>query len=152
MPLPPQPGETAAQYAQQLDQAYPGRGVGASYLAFYRSHPNLTPLQAGNAWALSSGVAGFAAGLGAAVGGTGTAVGQIARGSEQGAIQTEKSLGWASALGSLLTFLTSRQGLVRIAEGVAGIAILVVAVDHLTSTTSAVGKTAHTVAKAAFLA
>lgn len=152
MPLPPQTGESAAQYAAQLDAAYPGQGAGAQYLAYYHAHPNLTPVQAGDAWALSLGLSGFGTGLASGIGGAGTSFGQILKGSESGASTTGKNLSWTDSIGNLVNFLTSRAGAIRMAEAVIGIALVIVAIDHLTSNTSAAGKAVHTVAKGAFLA
>jgi hypothetical protein len=152
MPLSPNPSETAAQYAAQLDQEYPGKGAGASYLAFAAKHPGLTAVQAGDAWALTIGLAQFGTGLDAGVSSTGSALGEISSGSAKGAEDVSKKLSWTDSIGNLVNFLTSRAGAIRMAEAVIGIALIIVSIDHLTTNTSAVGKAAHTVAKGAFLA
>ena len=59
--------------------------------------------------------------------------------------------GGIQGLGKIVNAITSRQTLIRLAEGIAGIALIIVAVDKLASGTAA-GKMAHTAAKAAFLA
>lgn len=152
MALPPPSGPTLAFYASELDAKYPGKGVGNAFLDFASEHPALSPQQAGSAFALEIGTKGLATAVGDAVSATGTALGQIASGSEKGAENVSKSLSWTDGLGSLLNFVTGRSGWVRIAEAIAGLALIIVGVDHLTSSTSAVGKAAHTVAKGALLA
>ena len=152
MPLPPPSGPTLQYYASELDARYPGRGVGAAFLDFASEHPGLSPQQAGSAFALEIGVKGLATAISDAVAGTGTALGQITSGSEKGAENVSKSLSWTDALGNFLNFITGRTGWVRIGEVLVGVALIIVGVDHLTSSTSAVGKAAHTVAKGAMLA
>jgi hypothetical protein len=150
--LPPPSGPTLAFYASELDAKYPGRGVGNAFLAFASQHPALSPQQDGSAFALEIGTKGLATAISDAVGGTGTALGQIASGSEKGAEQVSKQLSWTDALGNFLNFITGRTGWIRIGETLIGVALIIVGVDHLTSSTSAVGKAAHTVAKGAMLA
>lgn len=152
MALPPPGGPTLQYYASELNAKYPGRGAGNAFLAFASKHPNLTPQQTGSAFALEIGLKGLTAAIGDAVSGTGTALGQITTGSEQGAQQVSKQLSWTNGLGNFLNFITGRTGWVRVAETLIGVALIIVGVDHLTSTTSAVGKAAHTVAKGAMLA
>lgn len=118
MPVSPPVGMTAAQYAQELDAKYPGQGIGAQYLAFAEAHPRLTPLQAGNAWALSLGLKGFGAGLGGAVGGTGKALGQIAQGSGQGMINLYKGLNLSSLL-------------LRIGEVIVGVVLIGIGINSM---------------------
>jgi hypothetical protein len=152
MPLPPPSGRTLQFYAQELDAKYPGRGVGTAFLDFAAAHPALSPQQDASAFALEIGIKGLAAAVSDAVAGTGQAVGQIATGSEKGAGNVAKALSWTDALGNFLNFITGRTGWIRIGEAVIGVALIIVGVDHLTSSTSAVGKAAHTVAKGALLA
>jgi hypothetical protein len=152
MALPPPTGPTLQYYASELDAKYPGRGVGTAFMDFAAKHPNLSPQQDGSAFALEIGLKGLTAAIGDAVSGTGTALGQIATGSEKGAEQVSKQLSWTDALGNFLNFITGRTGWIRIGETLIGVALIIVGVDHLTSSTSAVGKAAHTVAKGAMLA
>jgi hypothetical protein len=152
MALPPPAGPTVQYYAQELDAKYPGRGVGAAFLDFASEHPSLSPQQAGSAFALEIGTKGLATAIGQAVSGVGTSLGQITTGSEKGAEDVSKSLSWTDALGSFLNFITGRTGWVRIGEAIVGLALIIVGVDHLTSSTSAAGKAVHAVAKGAMLA
>jgi hypothetical protein len=57
-----------------------------------------------------------------------------------------------TSVSNFLSSLSSRSMWIRIGEVLVGIALIIVGVDHLTSTTSAIGKAAHTVAKGAMLA
>lgn len=152
MPLPPPTGPSLQNYAEQLDTKYPGRGAGAALLDFAAEHPNLTTQQVATAFALEIGLKGLSVAIADAVAGTGKSLGQIATGSEKGAGIVAKNLSWTDALGNFLNFITGRTGWIRIGETLIGVALIIVGVDHLTSTTSAVGKAAHTVAKGAMLA
>src|ERR1700685_1400803 len=152
MALPPPSGPTLQYYAQELDAKYPGRGAGAAFLDFASAHPGLTPSQDGQAFALEIGLKGLSVAISDAVASTGQALGDVTTGSEKGAENVSKSLSWTDALGNFLNFITGRTGWVRIGEAIVGLALIIVGVDHLTSSTSAVGKAAHTVAKGAMLA
>lgn len=152
MALPPPEGPTLQYYTQRLDEKYPGRGAGNAFLKFAAAHPQLNAQQAGSAFALEIGLKGLGVAISDAVAGTGTAVGQIASGSEKGAQQVSQQLSWTNGLGNFLNFITGRTGWVRIGEALIGIALIIVGVDHLTSTTSAAGKAVHAVAKGALLA
>jgi hypothetical protein len=121
-------------------------------LDFAAEHPNLTTQQVATAFALEIGLKGLSVAIADAVAGTGKSLGQIATGSEKGAGIVAKNLSWTDALGNFLNFITGRTGWIRIGETLIGVALIIVGVDHLTSTTSAVGKAAHTVAKGAMLA
>jgi hypothetical protein len=88
-----------------------------------------------------------AAGLGATVGAETQPVGQAVA-NDTSPQNITSGLG---AIGDFFTKLGSRQTLVRLAEGLIGVALIIVALDKLMTNTP-VGKVAHAAAKGAFLA
>lgn len=127
----PQPGQpyaaAVASYAAELDARYPGQGYGAAYEAFAEAHPSLSATAAGDAWALSLGLAGLGQGLSAGVGAVGTAQGQIAQGAGQGAIQVYKSVPLASFLGEL----TNRAFIIRALKVIIGAALVITGIAQI---------------------
>ena len=130
MPVAPPPGPGVSYYQSLIAGKY-GTAAGNAYVAYAKGHPNLTPEQSGNNFlelilvegldsAIQSGV-----NTGVAVD-TGTVAG-AAKGAEN-AVNTLSPQQWLDKLGKLLT---SRGTWVRLAEGVLGIALVLVAVAEL---------------------
>jgi hypothetical protein len=94
------------------------------YDTAHAKDPSLTPYQAAPIWLVGQGVS---TGLGSAATAVGTATGQAAQGATTGADEFAKSLSVPNFLG----LLTNRQLWIRVAEGLLGIMLVLVAVAEL---------------------
>lgn len=150
--IPGQTGLTLQQYAQDFDNKFPGKNAGQAFLGYAEAHPNLTPPEAAQAFALIIAFDGVDRAVAIGIGdlarvtkATGPAAGAAAK-----AVQAK--LPGITSIGAFLNLFTSRDFVIRLAEGAIGIALIVVALDKMLSNTSTAGKAVHTAAKAAFLA
>lgn len=150
--IPGQTGSSEQQYAADFDAKFPGHNAGQGYLDYAQSHPSLTASEAAQAFALVIAFNGVDRAVEIAtqdvarvLKASGPAAGAAAK-----AVQSK--LPGITSIGGFLNLLTSRQFVVRLAEGALGVALIIVALDKMLSSTSAAGKAVHTVAKGAFLA
>lgn len=145
-------GLSQAQYAADFDAKFPGTNAGQGYTDYAEAHPSMSPMEAAEAFALLIAVNGVDRAVTIGVGdlarvaeATGPAAGAAAK-----AVQSD--LPGITSIGGFLNLLTSRQFAVRLAEGAIGIALIIVALDKLLSSSSTAGQVVHKAAKAAFLA
>jgi hypothetical protein len=118
-------------YYENLFTTKYGPSAGAGYVAYAEANPGLTPEQAANNYLETILVKGLDTGLATGVGGAGTALGQIPGAAAKGASTVYQNLNPAQWLNKIGNFLSSRGTWVRIAEGVLGLALVLVAVGEL---------------------
>lgn len=133
MPIPigdANPGQSIAYYENLFASKY-GAAAGSGYVAYAEANPGLTPQQAANDYLETVLVKGLDTSLASGVGGAGSALGQIPGAAAKGAQSVYQNLDPAQWLNKLGNLFTSRGTWVRVAEGVLGLALVLVAVAEL---------------------
>lgn len=134
---PPQKGDTAEQiveYIQRRLAANPAAAqqVSEAYIKFLNEHPSLTPSQAFLAFVLGPVGKALAKDIGIEVGSGGKLTYIAAQGTTQGLENFHNQL-TTNPFGLFVNIFTNREVLVRVAEGVLGVTLIVVAVAKIIS-------------------
>jgi hypothetical protein len=125
-----------------------GAVAGQAFLAFAAANPAYTPEEAALVFEADIAAKGLATAIAEASGTLGTAIGQSAPADVGKAVSP---IGTAiSSVPGFLSFITQRDFLIRVAEGVLGLALIVVAIAKLADGTAA-GRAAGNIAKKAAL-
>jgi hypothetical protein len=149
---------TALPYSSQLEEYYAafvgelGQAEGTAFLTYANAHPLLTAKQAASEFV--SAVAAQDVGTNIAEGTSET--GNLTNTAGQSTVSALGAVGKAvgnplsglAAIGNFFNLLTQRQTLIRIAEGVIGLGLIVVGLAKLAEGTP-IGKAAGTVARTA---
>jgi len=124
-------------YAATLGKLYPGSAVQSEYIKYMAEHPDENPLTVFNA--VNAAIAGDTAVLGQLPGvlkdfvsGAATGVSQEATGGGLGVAQASQALQPGAVLGDIWSKLNSRGTWIRVAEVTLGIALVLVALAHMT--------------------
>lgn len=124
-------------YAATLGKLYPGSAVESEYIKYMAEHPSDNPETVFNA--VNAAITGDTAILGTLpnvlkqfVTGAATGVSQEATGAGLGVAQASQSLQPGAVLGDIWSKLNSRGTWIRVAEVTLGIALVLVALAHMT--------------------
>jgi len=122
--------ESEAYYQDIFTQKW-GSAAGDAYAAYAVAHPGFTPLEAATGFADTVAIQGLDKAIQSSVTGTSTALGAIPGAAAKGAENAVANLSPSQWLNKLGNILSSRGTWIRLAEGVLGIALLLVAVAEL---------------------
>jgi hypothetical protein len=124
-------------YAATLGKLYPGSAVQSEYIKYMAEHPDDNPLTVFNG--VNAAIAGDTAALAQLpsvlkdfVNGAAKGVSQEATGGGLGVAQASQALQPGAVLGDIWTKLNSRGTWIRVAEVTLGIALVLVALAHMT--------------------
>jgi hypothetical protein len=124
-------------YAATLEKLYPGSAVSSEYIKYMSEHPNDDPETVFNE--VNTAIKGDTAILSQLpsvlqkfFNDAATGVGQEATGAGVGVAQASQSLQPGAVLGDIWSKLNSRGTWIRLAEGALGIALILVALAHMT--------------------
>jgi hypothetical protein len=145
-------------YAEKLQQEYNDTTLTNAYTNYFLSHPNANPESIYNQVVARLTSAGAELGtlpdvLKQFLGDAGTGVSQEAEGGGLGVAQASADLQPGAVLGQIWSKLNNRGTWIRIAEGALGVALILVAIAHMTGADSvanlpaAVAKQARKVSK-----
>ena len=123
-------------YYENLIAGKWGYAAGEAYVSYADANSQFTPRQAAEAYTEIIVSKGLKTALTAGLGGSAEALGQIPGAAAKGANQVYQNLDPAQWLNKLGNFFSSRSSWVRIAEGVLGLALVLVAVSHLAEGTA----------------
>lgn len=118
-------------YYESFISAKWGAAAGEAYVSYADAHPGLSPEQAANDFIEIVLVQGLDTALSAGLGGAGTALGQVPGAAAKGAQNAYEDLNPSQWLNKLGNVISSRGFWVRVAEGVLGLALVLVAVAEL---------------------
>jgi hypothetical protein len=122
-----------ADYVQLLTSAY-GSGAAQSFQSYVDAHPgNYTLLNLIDAWGVTVEAQSLTSGLDTVAGTEGTSINQLASGAAAGLEQTSKAVSSPlDAIVDIWNTITSRSFMIRLAEGVLGGLLIIIAIDHMT--------------------